>query len=63
MMGLKSYWQGSLKTMEVLNSPHAGINGLVASFVSLLQVRRGFALLLNISFSIGLRSQSRKNDL
>ena len=31
--GLKSYWQGSLKTMEVLNSPHAGNNGLVASFV------------------------------
>lgn len=26
-----------LKTMEVLNSPHSGINGLVASFVTLLQ--------------------------
>lgn len=47
MMGLISYWQGSLKTMEVLNSPHSGINGLVASFVTLLQVGRGFGLLFS----------------
>lgn len=44
MMGQILLWQGSLKTVEVLNSPHSGINGLVASFVTLLQVGRGIML-------------------
>ncbi|KAH7854924.1 hypothetical protein Vadar_019136 [Vaccinium darrowii] len=36
MMGLILSWQGSLKTVEVLDT-HSGINGLVSSFVKLLQ--------------------------
>ncbi|KAG5556455.1 hypothetical protein RHGRI_006903 [Rhododendron griersonianum] len=37
MMRLILSWQGSLKTVEVLDTPRSGINGLVSSFVKLLQ--------------------------
>ncbi|KAF7148238.1 hypothetical protein RHSIM_Rhsim03G0020400 [Rhododendron simsii] len=37
MMGLILSWQGSLKTVEVLDTPRSGINGLVSTFVKLLQ--------------------------
>lgn len=36
-----SYWQGSLQTLEFNKSSYSSINGLVSSFVTLLQVPNG----------------------
>lgn len=41
MVGLNVLCQGSLMTVEVFNRARAGINGLVSSFVKLLQVKTG----------------------
>ena len=38
-MFLISFWQGSLKTVKLSTGPCSSINGLVSSFVSLLQVK------------------------
>lgn len=51
-MGLILSWQGSLKTVEVSNGPRAGINGLVSSFVKLLQVESRLMCMLLYSLAI-----------
>lgn len=38
MTDLNSSWPGSLKIVELLTGPCSGINGLVSSFVKVLQV-------------------------
>lgn len=45
MMGL-SFCQGSLKMVETFQQPRCGINGLISSFVKLLQV--GIAIAVNL---------------
>ena len=54
-MILISPWQDSLKTVELLKGPCSGINGLVSSFVRLLQVDTG-ACMSPISFKISVKS-------
>lgn len=41
-------WQGSLKTVEVLCGSRSGINGLVSSFVKLLQVKVDFCISIHV---------------
>ena len=56
MTGLNSSWQCSLKIVELLNGPCSGINGLVSSFVKVLQVEffRVFTFFYSVSLVIVL---------
>lgn len=51
-------WQGRLKTMELVRSPCTGINGLVSSFVKLLQVGLNIAVSLFYVVEIYVKSSS-----
>ncbi|KAE9466048.1 hypothetical protein C3L33_02040, partial [Rhododendron williamsianum] len=55
---LKYGQAGSLKTVEVLDTPRSGINGLVSSFVKLLQDARSDDLNCNLA---SLRRQKKYN--
>lgn len=45
-----SSWQGSLKTLQPFDSPPSGINGLISSFVNVLQVKKFCCFLNKICF-------------